>query len=1843
MNTADSPSRARADKIIAEQANSQLRTFFDELKNGTRNYRTIESLGKQIAREYQGRCILELLQNAHDALANAKSANPRQISFVLITTPEPTLLVGNSGSPFLEENFKGICQLGQSPKDPNESIGNKGVGFRSVLEISTCPEIWSTASSENAPAFAFRFDPAVSRQRMIEATKKLKEEGLKALSPFDPELQIIDWSQNGFEEYQKCQFDVVDEIEKLSPYQFPLPIDSAHYPEEVKKLLKEGCVTVIRLPLDGGMSEAGEENAVQSVKAQLDELDTRSTLFLSNLETLSIDIDGEQRTLKRKVDEDNEFLGYQRTRQQQLSIKCSNKEPDGSLTRRFHVWTRSFGGKDNPQDEEKILDRVKDLPNRWPEVRQVTVGVAVEDTSEPEAGAFVIFLPTEQKTGTGAHINAPFYGSLDRRDIKFPDGSYNKLLLDIVSDLCLDVIKDLVSGKPEKWRAQAVIDILSSSAGEDVMNNLDDMNNLLVERATERGCALKEQALILCDDGWCVSNKARLLNIRGNSPISASQWRECAKFSVVSSALDGREDAVKELIEKLNDNSSPDPTNEEWKRTIEQMAENVQNQNTEVTWNDFMESVIAVLPNDFEQHRYTFGDNSDPLADMKFLPTESDHLLAAFGTTKLFFRPVIGDDVAELAKKLPRSLEKHIAFLHQDIQTQTQTQEEPQRHNTKVQRFLDSRFVRSFEREEILRVVVKQASEVSKDATRHAEILAWTLKFLIVSDPGETTLDLLKDLPVACYGGWRKMSEAVFGPDWPNTHGDLVQSLVDELPEDRAECLRKISLLPPDDSHWGAAKEDIKDKEDMFRRAGVFDGLRLKEAEDVKFWMNGHSYELPSSPPSRIPKKDWDDWRKIAKEKPYHTSDFKYVLSGIRLLPEIHCLSELNQSGREALSNLVLTSITHWPDGWERVKIEKTSGSHPWSTNLISPLKHWLEVLPWFVDEDNSGTKLSQRWLVPAYLLGQNRYQHLDPLSKKLTKKLEEDAELKNALESLGLNVYPEEEEKIGPELLEALATVWIGVQPGEQPQLFDVFLGQVRHAWQHFDAEKELPKRFIVRTGGQKSGSLSVCEREGLSDVYLPDNKGRERSLLEHNKPVLVMEVADARRVANKLLADTAIKQASKLEEKFVIDGTPWQGETDKNPLLNETKYEWLPVPLLAVFAHGGTNPASAETKTWSQAADELRGASVRECEDIIVQLVDEQEDIVAKRELKARWLKEDKVLVVRRDIGSSYKKLAPAVQAILNRQDLLSDLRCVLQSLDGEHSPTQEQIDDAIKEVDIDAEFLADIRRRWTEDIDSLVKRVEPVLWLFEVSTDELDKIKDSQRLKEWLSGNFSQWPELFSEARRCRNDHEMGKATWRKFGDSAQLPKWNAILKKLGRELVKNDDKGGQIEAHIQTEAHIEEIKPLLRGFARHVAIQAKNPDLFLEIEAISQSFQAGEDWSEQWWEVPFETVLKALCADYATERPDIKRYLSAFEDVKKSEDLRAIFEKQGIEIKPNPYETYRRNRERFDKLFGELYGLYEIWREASELEATPSGAFQVPEKLDAAAYLHDWQDVELFKRSFAIIDNKQFREACAGCASLDEIREKLELTPQHVEDKRKELRQREVKKKQEKSRQSRTHRVAGINFVVGETSYEELFEHIKSLPEPDAPYPVPSEFTLLKEIPDTGNDKSGGRGGGGGSYSSRSAESRELDDLVGVAGEMWAFIYLQAMFKGAVTRDNWVSKNRLKCLPPVPGEQDGTNDSLGYDFSFSRRGEMWRIEVKATVEDKTQFELGPTEIEAANRIAQSSSEQWHILRVRRARSKTPKFDWLPNPFKEGFGKYFRLLETSVMRVSYRLKNE
>ena len=999
---------------------------------------------------------MELLQNAYDVVGRAAEGDRCQVSFVLnSSTEQPELLVANSGRPFRDEDFRGICQLAQSPKPPEENVGNKGLGFRSVHELTTRPEVWSTAPAGDDVAFTFGFDPDA-----LESISRVAKQLFDRNAPTDPafgQQPVVNWSGKQIDEYRRRlsrNGKTMEEVRKwlseevneyLSPHELPHVLGDP--PPQVARLLEDGHLTVIRLPLDGGRAGSADE-AVKSVREQLRILDeAANVVFLNHLSALRITIDGECVELMRSVDPGLPFPASAVQRERVRVVRAGPEAVDAT-ERSFHVWRRTVGGDDHPDGAELIKASVRHFPKRWHGVREVEVAVAVEETRIAPPGLYFISLPTETETTVGAHINAPFYGSLDRRYIYFED-AYNKLLLEFLKELMRDVVEELVAGDPERWRGRAVIDLLAPVPGSREAKKGPPLTSILrkLQFANER--PLDHQALILCDGGWCQPSVARTMpSIPAVDPFGELKWRAQAEFAVASSALDERRQEVKALLRALG--YSPDPKAKEWVDTLSSMAKWVGEREGEVTWNDFLSSTLAVLPQGLTSE--SANPNADPLRTARFLPTSDGRLCARADDVRVFFRPRRGDDAAGFVDSIPHSLRARIAFLHPGVKTLVV--DGKKNLNTPVQKFLDGRFVRSFGREDLLRVVIRSLPELpvahgSAEAMECAEILSWTLKLVGDEEP-ERLLTRLSRLPVACTDGWLAVKDAVFGSGWAERSGDHLKTLADGLPKDEGETLLGSALLPPDDDQWFPKEDnrgtavgephriDLADRAKQFARAGVVDGLRLEACKPITFWMSRSHPKLPDTAPDSVPQSAWKGWREavLGQVRPAYEQHLKYELRDFKALPLLH-REDLGDSGRRALSNLILASLAQWQEGWEEATVKLLRPPWSWSQHVPSPLKHWLSMFPWL--DDRSGKEhtpqrepkpLCQRWLVPESLLRLNKghFRHLSPLSPGLARRLAEDQELLGTLKGLGLNVYPtEEDDRTGPALLDALAHV---VQP---------------------------------------------------------------------------------------------------------------------------------------------------------------------------------------------------------------------------------------------------------------------------------------------------------------------------------------------------------------------------------------------------------------------------------------------------------------------------------------------------------------------------------------------------------------------------------------------------------------------------------------------------------------------------------------------------------------------------------------------------------------------------------------------------------------------------------------------
>ena len=1854
-------------RIIDDWARRHVRTFFDELKNGTTNYRTVASLSDQVAQEYRGRAILELLQNAHDALGHDIGDDPRQVSFVLNSSPkQPELLIANSGRPFLNRDFRGICELAQSPKDPNKSVGNKGLGFRSVLELSVCPQVWSTAPPGGDIAFTFGFDPDV-REQIARVAKRLFD-GAAWIDPEFGAEPIVDWSPEQVKEYRQ-RLDGVDLEEiagHLSPYVIPRFL--AETPPQVTRLLEDGHVTVIRLPLD--RRKAGRSRKViDSVREQLRALDEAAMVFLHHLRILRVSIDDEHVEFKRYVGSASRSWSAAGQRERVVIGRLAARTT-ADIERSFHVWRRTIGGEDQAENMKGIADAVRGLPNRWPEVRKVGVAVAVEEDwdalEDPDAkdrggdrGVFVIFLPTTMRTGLGAHVNAPFYASLDRRHVNFTN-SYNKLLLEHVTDLVIDAVADLVNGPADTRRGRAVIDLLAQVADARAFDESRPLTDQLRKRACDRGHPLHQMALILCDDGWQRPGVVRTMPfIPDDGPIGRVEWRKQVGFTVASSALDARREAVEALLRALG--GTPDPTKAEWAHTLARMARWVGESQTEPAWNDFLLSTLVILPPELVSEPRV--PNADPLRTVRFLPTSDGRLLSASDNAQVFFRPRHGtDDAADFVDSIPNSLKERIAFLHPGVKTLDATQQ----RNTKMQKFLDGRFVRGFRREDLLRnVVIKSLPELpvthaSAEATACAEILGWTLK-LIGEEEQESLVPLLLRLPVACHDGWFAMKEAVFGPGWDDRCGDQLKTLADALPGDG---LLRCALLSPDDPLWGAGIETGGNEAeaivapshgDLFARAGVVDGLRLEACKPICFWMGGVP-RLPDNGPVGIPQSAWDDWKDAIRGQvnPRYSGWFEYELRDVKAIAPLH-RSDLGDSARTALSNLILASLPHWKEGWDKVAIRKTGGHH-FSQSVTSPLAHWLTTIPWLDDGPDAAQMprqqprpLTRRWLVPESVIREqrSRYRHLAPLSLELTRRLAGDEELLWALEELGLNVYPTEDDRTGPDLLDALASVvralddGIGAHDAMPAGGFDGLLGQIRHAWKHFDPKQELPQRFVVRTKPHKFEVRATAE---IGDTYLPDNAAHTRSLREHEQPIFAIFPEEARGEIGNRLHEKGARRASGLRERCRADGRPVADLVGGARAIEET-LEWLPVVLLALAAYGGHNPRGPATRAWLKAKERLRHARVVLCESIEVELLDASGARVARSQPSAYWVSQDDTLLLNRDVvvSSLYERIAQASQAICERQDLLKDLRLVLGSLAQHPQPTYTQVQEALGRAEIDESAVADIQVRWG-GVRVLRDRIRPVVELLGISDSGLDDVPNLDALAAWLSeampsaNENPRWSteDLVASARAAGDDFEMGHNAWRVLGDEACLPKWNGALKRLGRVTVGNSG------AEDQARRHLDQAARSLRALARHVALaddgreeddQAK---LFSEINEVRERLNKDPDWSRlsaswsrQWWEVPFCAVLDVLRERYERIPEVVEPLLCAFRGVSNIDDFNSALKGQGATLEPDPLDIARGNQRRLRRVLRLTWEYYEAWiMTEREDSGRILGIPEVP--LEPVMYLRDWRSKsELFDRAKRVISDESFIDAVTRCTTIKEMRDELDISPETLE----QAREKRLRYDHEKERKHRTFEVGGVDYVVGgHETYGELFERLNDLPEP--------RRSVVGPRPQVSGSGDGKRSGDSEAHSTgpKTAHlnaSPYLPELVGIVGEMHAFRFLHSRF--SIDEDAWVSEFRTKVLPLREGETDKTSDSLGYDFRFPHKGETWCVEVKATTEDSTSFDLSPGEVAAATRIARMKDECWHILRVRRALSE-PECDWLPNPFKDADQRL--LIREASLTVEYTL---
>lgn len=383
----------------------------------------------QIAQDYRGRLIYELLQNADDAMnANDQSAR------ICIRLTSESLWVANSGRPLDEADVRGLCGISASSKrvqgKRRASIGHKGMGFKSVLEITDAPEVYSTTT-------CFRFSP---------------NDALSAVQPLVDEAKV-------------------EPVRYAPVCRFPAGIDGDD--PSWLEFRDRGFHTAFRFPLRPGDKETQHDRLTRA----LAKLPISSLLFLKRLKSVQIELAGES-PVEWIVD--RQWCGHDATNSPVAGLSESGVYRVGLANGRDvqHIFLVAY-------DAEIPIGRHRGGLNEYAwdgvELTEAAIAARIDGGKATELPSdwrrLHVFLPSGEPCPYDLLISAAFNSNLSRQEIKVEANAedYNRHLLDQVARLFRDQLLPALtdsgtdvagvlsllrrrndSSKPETGAAQAV-------------------------------------------------------------------------------------------------------------------------------------------------------------------------------------------------------------------------------------------------------------------------------------------------------------------------------------------------------------------------------------------------------------------------------------------------------------------------------------------------------------------------------------------------------------------------------------------------------------------------------------------------------------------------------------------------------------------------------------------------------------------------------------------------------------------------------------------------------------------------------------------------------------------------------------------------------------------------------------------------------------------------------------------------------------------------------------------------------------------------------------------------------------------------------------------------------------------------------------------------------------------------------------------------------------------------------------------------------------------------------------------------------------------------------------------
>lgn len=1771
-------SRAKAKEAL------QLEALADRLEG-------IVRVTGQIERDYAGRFLIELIQNSYDS--HPADAEGRIAIFL---DPEEgahgTLYVANTGVPFDLRDVKAISELAQSTKLPDQGIGNKGVGFKSVFLVSDGPEVYSVASQASHGAFdGFCFRFATTEDYVALAGTS---EGAAEL------------------------------VRRMGPESLLVPLTDGPLPT-VRRFAQEGYNTLVRLPL----TAHGAADATSQIQ-ELRESAAPVLLFLDRIAELTIEVVGVGQSPSLKLSRS--------TKRFRLSSKAETLEVDLGEQGVYLVASR-------PVDMNRFVEGVRDsveskrLDPSWLDWREpAVVSVAVRADQDNTSDRLYCYLPMgpDAHSPFQGHVNAPFAVPIARKGL-LEDTALNDLLMDEVAALIADVL----------------LDLRRHTAGRRIVTDLGTWrtpeHQRLAEALDRRGMAYADVPFVpvLGPKSWATLRDAvswPVRNLKVLSPSVVSSVDPNILDPAIGEERLARLDALHQALLR-RDLSPPVETLSQWAELIAEAARR-RKKFAMQRWLDYYDDLAAIAGD--------YPHLSNALRGKRILLDDADDLRAALGSSELrgkgrrrtvFLQPGSdGEDEEEVKEgvRLPPALRRRIAFMHPLLRWTVPGATRGARTLRPGRRFLEEEgLVRRWRSSDLFEELTDLLSrDESLAVSRDSLQLVFDIRRRDARTASLSIADIGLRVPSRS-GRWIPAADARFSDGWPDTLGSDLEALIAAASGTALEISEMAQDLLPPPNRW-----PLSGPTDLWRAflqaAGVKDGLEPTNALEQPIYSKAWNF-TPNFIAAKLamPFSDRRQWSIFAagSERPTSGSQAQaWVREPVLRIPGQGEFVTMPEEAQQRFGTLVIRGLGQWPKEIEEFALEfrLSVGRFLWP----SPAWAFLSTSAWVPirrtgDRSAVGlVKPSEAWhfsesddeLLPAYA-------PLLPYAERA--RVERDEALATRLATLGVRRWGDP--RAGTKRIVALADL-LAAGAAVESQI-SAFRKAYASSWRAvvsqslpipWDAER--PPRLVASSRGQVTFYDVTTDERPL--YVLGDEDKLAQRILE-SRDVLLLEVDPKQGAAVAELLRPALGSRLRLVRRgdlSVLADAASVEAAAAAPLLVTADRMWLSDLLILTLELSSTQFNRQTDRSIHQAVDRLRRIRLRAASSIAILMDAVAIDVPPSLGGVVPLAHEQWPTLVFRGTG---EPLDWATLRVLARG--IAEL--VGQPLAGE--ALRGHIGDLASDLTLEVArpSLRDYAAAFGEDIDRLkaildghrgmhsrvLFNLKPVLGYFDPEAparlEELDSSDGAiHDLAEAVGPFANSLPAELDISAVVQAAQDWDDLDGLRDSLGLDFARFNAVLENLGdpyRPFLHEDEHWAALAEYLSSRAN--DVYDRLRekhhdAFVNRRDLTAYNRAVLEYEQALGPRARHSDSAlrpRQEWLSVvrrPAEAALGSVLRGWLATH--------GIDETQRAQKLRPVAElrqENGVAV-----VRFARRSRHIVRAFATKAG-----------QTAPSWTEEEGEELKELLWRQGCLDFALLDEQ-AVMDWAEANSAWpAGMRSL--TLSDLGLTESEVD---------RAQDAADHERQAKEHqrRAMTLDDHVVSLDPEERLDLMATLERsltadflksPRGPAALAPLEPARKRRDGEGSTKPPSSGLG--------RLTDEKKELVGFIAEWFAFQWLKHHYSAA-TSESWVSRNRRLAFSDHEGD-----DSLGYDFSvpFGRGRRYFEVKAGGDASGLAAVELSDNEVRFAQRHRRG--DQYQILFVNHPMNKDDRrLVVLPNPFSEaGAGRY--RVAGSGIKYAFRLEGD